>query len=174
MTDSNADSAPRLWSVEGFRDDIWTSADTVDHERPVILPLETFLQLDDETRLARSNEIGVELQPGDKLDDILPYLDHLPVIALAFPTFSDGRGYSRAQLLRSRHNYGGTIRATGDVLIDQIPLMVRMGIDEFIVTNQTALDRLSDGQIGGLPLHYQPAAKATPKAGTYAWRHLSA
>ena len=50
------------------------------------------------------------------------------MVALAFPKFSDGRSYSAARLLRERLGYKGELRATGDVLADQIPLMRRCGI----------------------------------------------
>ena len=120
------------------------------------------------------NGVGVELQPGDELDKIVPYLDQLTMIVLVFPAFGDGRGFSKAQLLRSRHHYPGAIRATGEVLIDQIPLMLRTGINEFEVTDETALARLGEGQIGGIAFHYQPAAKTTKAEGGYSWRRLPA
>ncbi len=60
---------------------------------------------------------------GDALDALLPHLRHLPLVALAFPAFNDGRSYSKAELLRTRHGYRGEIRATGDVPIDQVAQM---------------------------------------------------
>jgi uncharacterized protein (DUF934 family) len=44
----------------------------------------------------------------------------VPLIAIDFPSFNDGRGYSTAAVLRSRYQYGGDLRAIGDVLIDQL------------------------------------------------------
>lgn len=166
--------APRIWSPEGFHDDSWLQSDSLDVDQPVILPLAVYLSLDDETRTSKGRLIGVELHPGDELQDIAAYLDILPIIVLAFPAFGDGRSFSKAQLLRSRYGYDRTIRATGEVLIDQIPHMLRTGIDEFAVVDETALKRLAEGRVGGLPGHYQPAADAAGKAGTYAWRRLSA
>ena len=64
------------------------------------------------------------------------------------------------------------MRASGDVLIDQIPLMIRAGFSEFEVSNPTALKRLAEGRLGGIPFHYQPSARpAAPGAG-YSWRRL--
>jgi uncharacterized protein (DUF934 family) len=55
----------------------------------------------------------------------------LPVVAIHFPTFTDGRGYSLARLLRQRHGFGGDLRATGDVLRDQIYLLHKCGFSSF-------------------------------------------
>ena len=57
----------------------------------------------------------------------------LPVIAIDFPQFTDGRGYSHARLLRERYGYTGEIRAIGDVLRDQLFFMQRCGFDAFAV-----------------------------------------
>ena len=54
-------------------------------------------------------------------------------IAVDFPAFTDGRGYSSARMLRSRLGYKGEIRAVGDVMRDQMFLMSRCGIDSFAV-----------------------------------------
>lgn len=56
-----------------------------------------------------------------------------PLIAIDFPKFTDGRGYSIARLLRERYGYGGQIRAVGDVLIDQLFYMSRCGFDAFLL-----------------------------------------
>ena len=50
-------------------------------------------------------------------------------IDLNFPNFSDGRAYSQAFLLRRRLGFAGELRATGDVLIDQLVQMRRTGFD---------------------------------------------
>ncbi len=48
-------------------------------------------------------------------------------VALAFPKWTDGRAYSQAHLLRARYRYAGEIRATGDVVVDMLPLLQRTG-----------------------------------------------
>ncbi|MBM3643207.1 MAG: DUF934 domain-containing protein [Alphaproteobacteria bacterium] len=58
-------------------------------------------------------------------------LARLELIALHFPKFNDGRAYSQARLLRGRMGYRGELRATGDVLRDQLPFMLRCGFDSF-------------------------------------------
>jgi uncharacterized protein (DUF934 family) len=172
-----APPAPRLWTPAGFREDEWThaeSADALAGNGRFILPLQVFLGLDPEQRKSARERLGVLLQPGDKLDAIVDLLDQLSLVALAFPTFSDGRSFSKAELLRSRHCFEGSVRATGQVLVDQLPHMLRLGFDEFEVTNPVLLQRLEKGEVGGLGLYYQPTARASAKAGKYAWRRRPA
>jgi len=60
----------------------------------------------------------------------LPQIDQLALIEVSFPGYRDGRGYSAARILREA-GYTGELRAAGDVLVDQIPLMRRCGFDSF-------------------------------------------
>ncbi|MCV0394301.1 MAG: DUF934 domain-containing protein [Rhizobiaceae bacterium] len=175
-TDTTEKPLTRLWTCDGFQIDGWRYTDSIDGlagNEGSILPLEAFLSLTQEMRARHANRIGVLLQPADALEAIVPFLSDLAVVALAFPAFGDGRSYSKAALLRTRHSYGGTVRATGDVLIDQIPLMLRAGFDAFEVSNPTALARLEEGRLGGLPLHYQPSNDASEVGERYSWRRMS-
>lgn len=169
----------RLWTREGFReDDGWIHAEDAavadDTNAGVILPLAAFLNLDGDRRAALKGRLGVSVLPGEPLDDLIPHLGDVGLVALAFPAFSDGRSFSKAELLRVRHAYPGVLRATGDVLIDQVPHMLRLGFTEFEVTNQTALKRLAEGRIGGIAQHYQPAAIPEDAPAGYSWRRLGA
>ncbi|BCL75996.1 hypothetical protein JHS3_17320 [Jeongeupia sp. HS-3] len=76
---------------------------------------------------------GVWIAADDEFDDVAEALVTLPLLAVDFPTFRDGRGYSVAYLLRSRHGYTGELRAVGDVLRDQLFYMHRCGFDSFEV-----------------------------------------
>jgi uncharacterized protein (DUF934 family) len=169
--------AARLWRQDGFVADEWTRVDALSeapaHTR-VILPVEAFLQIDAAARADGKHRIGVHLVAGEAIDTIVPHLADLDLVSLAFPAFNDGRSYSKAQLLRTRHGYEGIVRATGDVLIDQIPLMIRTGFDEFEITHPTALRRLQEGRIGGTAYAYQPAARSSADARSYSWRRFSA
>ena len=78
---------------------------------------------------------AIEVASGEAVDALAPYLQRLALIALAFPKFSDGRAYSSARLLRERLGFTGELRAIGDVLADQIPLMRRCGITSFAVSH---------------------------------------
>jgi uncharacterized protein (DUF934 family) len=171
--ETNAVPAPRLWTPKGFREDDWTHAETAEAlsgNGRFILPLQAFLDLDPQVRASARERLGVSLQPGDQLDKIVDLLDQLSLVALAFPAFTDGRSFSKASLLRSRHGFQGAVRATGQVLIDQLPHMLRVGFDEFEISHPVLLKRLEEGRLDGLPVYYQPAADTSAPAGGYSWR----
>ena len=72
---------------------------------------------------------AVSLANTDPVEDLAPHVGRLRLIVLNFPKFSDGRAYSQARLLRGRLGYAGELRATGGVLQDQLPFMLRCGFD---------------------------------------------
>lgn len=80
--------------------------------------------------LDQSNATAVRLEPDDDARALIPHLDRLALIEIAFPKFRDGRGYSSARILREA-GYAGELRAQGDVLVDQIAFMNRCGFDSF-------------------------------------------
>ena len=163
-----------LWNGSAFIADDYARTETPDAapaNMGLILSLEAFLALDETGR--SSGRYAPEVLPGDAIDSLLPYLAGLPLIVLAFPVYNDGRSYSKAELLRSRHGYKGRLRASGDVLVDQIPHMVRVGFSELEVTHRLARQRLEDGTLTGFALHYQPAAKPAQTAGGYSWRRTA-
>lgn len=69
--------------------------------------------------VAISNTVDVETLAAD--------LPRLGLIVLHFPKWVDGRAYTQARLLRARYRFSGQVRATGDVLVDMVPLMARTG-----------------------------------------------
>jgi uncharacterized protein (DUF934 family) len=87
--------------------------------------------------LAKAAKLGVIWPNNRDLDDLLPFLDRLAVVALVFPTFRDGRAYSQARLLRERYGYEGELRAAGQVLRDQFVFMLRAGFDAFEVRKES-------------------------------------
>ena len=95
----------------------------------VIFPLAVWLARKDEI-LSRPT-IGLLLQPADRVEDIAGELASFALIAVNFPKFVDGRGYSTAALLRQRYHYQGELRAVGDVLHDQLFFMQRVGFDSY-------------------------------------------
>jgi uncharacterized protein (DUF934 family) len=80
--------------------------------------------------LNQSNATAVRLEPDDDARALIPFLDRLTLIEVAFPKYRDGRGYSSARILREA-GYTGELRAQGDVLVDQIAFMRRCGFDSF-------------------------------------------
>lgn len=81
--------------------------------------------------LERRDPLGVWLKPDDDPVDIADDLDKFSVVAVHFPKFTDGRGYSTAALLRTRYGYRGELRAFGDVGRDQLFYLARVGFDAF-------------------------------------------
>ncbi len=124
-------------------------------QRPLIVPLDRWKQ-ERETLLARSAPVGVTLEARENAADLADDLEQLQVIRVTFPSFTDGRAYTTARTLRERYRFGGEIRATGDVLLDQIQFMQRCGIDAFEVTHEPTLRRLRNGKGAGVDLFYQP------------------
>ena len=108
-----------------------------------LVSLESFLDAPD---LKNPGWTGVWLDAGEEVAPLAEYLEELPVIALNFPAFSDGRAYSSANILR-RMGFEGEIRAIGDVRIDQLEQMVRCGFDAFNLAegqnSNLALERLA-------------------------------
>ncbi|HEY0622958.1 DUF934 domain-containing protein [Sphingomonas sp.] len=91
------------------------------HDEPAVT-LDSFL--------GQSNATAVRIESGEDARALLPHLDRLSLVEVSFPKFRDGRGYSSARILREA-GYTGELRAQGDVLVDQIPLMRRCGFDSF-------------------------------------------
>lgn len=175
MSAEEIQSKPPLWAEDGFRENEWQRTDDPEalaNGEKLILPLESFLALDSATHEKAQTRIGVEVLPGETIDPLVPYLDRLPLIALVFPAYNDGRSYSKAQLLRSRHGYRGELRAAGDVLFDQVAHMLRCGFSTLEVTHELTRARLEAGDNGGIPLYYQPTTRPAAR-GRFSWRRMS-
>lgn len=76
-------------------------------------------------------DLGVWLASDERPEDLKGDVGKFAVIAVDFPRFADGRGYSIAYNLRARLGYSGELRAIGDVLRDQMFYMQRVGFDAF-------------------------------------------
>ena len=94
----------------------------VANDGPVALPLGDWLQAPTQ---------AVALANTDQPAELKSHLGRLKLIVLHFPKFTDGRAYSQARLLRGRLGYRGELRATGSVLRDQLPFLLRCGFDSF-------------------------------------------
>ena len=114
------------WHFVGVPD----RAPSASGEGPVVVPLALWRE-QRETLLARGTPVGVWLAPGDDPAAIADDLHRLALVAVHFPKFTDGRGYSTAALLRTRHGYRGELRAFGDVGRDQLYYLARCGFDSF-------------------------------------------
>jgi phosphoadenosine phosphosulfate reductase len=126
---------PRLIKDRAVIEDRWTLArqaatlaDLPDGA-PVIVPLALWAER--RAALRARGEVGVWLAPSDDPAALLADLAVLPVVAVDFPQFTDGRGYSIARLLRDRYGFRGELRAIGDVLRDQLFALSECGFDAF-------------------------------------------
>jgi uncharacterized protein (DUF934 family) len=99
-------------------------------EGDVIVSLTRF-QTEGETLQARGRDVGVRIEANEEIEALAYDLPRLPVVALVFPKFRDGRAFTAATLLRERFAYRGEVRAVGDVLREQAAFMVRCGFDAF-------------------------------------------
>ena len=113
----------------------------------VIVPLATWLaQRDALSARAAAGEIGVWIAPDEDPVALRDDLARLALVAVDFPKFTDGRGYSHAWNLRSRLGWTGELRAIGDVLRDQLFSMQRVGFDAY----DTRPDRSIEDALKGL------------------------
>jgi uncharacterized protein (DUF934 family) len=106
---------------------------------------------------ARNTPLAVRLTSDQSPEALGDDVHRFAVIALEFPKFRDGRGYSWARLLRQRLGYKGEIRAVGDVLRDQWLFMSRCGVDTFDVRAGTRLEDFR-AALSEQTVFYQPAS----------------
>jgi uncharacterized protein (DUF934 family) len=111
---------------------------------PVLLPLAVWLARREEI-IGRPQAIGVWLDSHEDPEALADDLDRLSLVAVNFPKFTDGRGYSIARLLRERYHYQGEIRAIGDVLQDQLFYMQRCGIDAYALRADKDIEKALAG-----------------------------
>jgi uncharacterized protein (DUF934 family) len=119
---------PDKWRIVGL-----ASADELARELPegpIAVPLATWKERHAEL-LVRPQPVGVWLKPDDDPKEIADDVASLVFVAVHFPKFTDGRGFSTASLLRRRYGYRGELRAFGDVGRDQLFYLSRVGFDSF-------------------------------------------
>ncbi len=95
--------------------------------------------------LRARGEIGVWLKPDDDPEPLAEDIATLPLVAVDFPQFTDGRGYSTARLLRDKLGFAGELRAIGDVLRDQLYYLRQCGFNAFAVRSDRNLDEALKG-----------------------------
>jgi uncharacterized protein (DUF934 family) len=100
-----------------------------------VLSLADFLAADPMSNGAAA----VRIEPGEDARQLLPHLGRIALIEVSFPAYGDGRGYSSARILREA-GYQGELRASGDVLLDQLSHMRRCGFDAFAPAKPIAAD----------------------------------
>lgn len=156
----------------GFAPDAWrdlAAGEPVPAEGHVILTLARW-QAEREALRQSNVPIGIRIEPGEKVEEIAEDVSRFSLIALAFPAFTDGRNYSSARLLRERYGYEGELRAVGNVLLDQIPFMLRCGFDTFNISHGPTRRALEAGHVPEVPIYMQPIAeRGETKPGARPW-----
>ena len=129
----------QLIKDKALSDDAWQTLELAENETPeavalpagpVIFPLAVWQARKAEI-IARGNPVGLLIMPDERVEDVAADLGNIALVAVHFPKFVDGRGYSTAALLRQRYAYTGELRAVGDVLHDQLFFMRRVGFDSY-------------------------------------------
>lgn len=121
----------------------------------LIVPLAHWLDNSDNENLAPW------LDSEDEVEKVAAQLVTAPLIAINFPTFMDGRGFSSARLLRERYGYDGELRAIGHVIQDQLFYLKRCGFDAYDLREGTDLDA-AVASLDDFTVSYQ-AATDTPE-----------
>jgi uncharacterized protein (DUF934 family) len=126
---------PQLIKDGAIVADRWTllreASGALPPEGPVIVPLSRWGA--DRDALRARGAVGVWLSPDADPQALADDIHYLPLIAIDFPQFTDGRGYSIARLLREKHGFAGELRAIGDVLRDQLFYLRQCGFNAFAV-----------------------------------------
>jgi uncharacterized protein (DUF934 family) len=92
-----------------------------------LLSLEQWTTLRDQW--PRELAVGISLPNTVDVEELATDVARWTLVALHFPKWTDGRAYSQARLLRARLRFAGEVRASGDVLVDMMPLLQRSGFD---------------------------------------------
>lgn len=161
--------APRLRQGTGFVADPWRP---IDDAAPLPAGGHLLLSLarwqsaaptvsaTDDDKDGGARAYGLALTPGDDFDPATAAIDGLDLIVLTFPKFTDGRAYSTARRLRQQRGYAGRLRAAGDVLLDQLPHMLRCGFDTFAITDAATIHHLEHHGLPAVRHAYQVAGRA--------------
>jgi uncharacterized protein (DUF934 family) len=155
---------PKLIKLEAVIDDAWkrlpadASAADVSAEGPVLVPLALWLA--HRAELLDRGQVGVWLAPTDDPAALAKDVAVLKVIAVDFPKFGDGRGYSTGRLLRERYGFAGELRAIGDIVRDHYFFLRECGFDAFAVRP----DRDPETELAGLNQYERTYARSVRTA----------
>lgn len=136
----------------------------LESQEKLILPLSLWQERQPQAvhdGLGRSED-AVWLSADEDAESLQPWLGVLPLIALHFPSFRDGRAYTQAYILRSRLGWVGELRAFGDVLRDQLSHMRHCGMDSFAIREDKSPEDAIKGLSGLSVLYGRSAIQPKP------------
>jgi len=127
---------PKLIKNGQVAENIWTILDaTADADTAIVAPGHVIVPMNvwlaQKEALSTRSDVGVWIDSHETAEQLGSDAVNLPIIAINFPTFMDGRGFSIARLLRERFNVTGEVRAIGHVIRDQLCYLSRCGFDAF-------------------------------------------
>lgn len=145
---------------------ITSEEELIQHETPekLILPLKLWESMR-AAEVSQGHEVslsGVWLAPDDDEELLAPWLNTLPLIALQFPSFRDGRAYTQAYVLKARLGWTGELRAVGDVLRDQLSHMRQCGFNSFAIREDKSASDALKGLSGISVLYGRSAIEPRP------------
>ena len=139
--------------------DEWTLIDSGDVPDPVpertILPFEDWLP---RREGLPGGHAGIWVEGDAEAEAVGPHTADLPLIAVHFPAFADGRGLSLGSLLRTRYGFEGELRAYGDILPDLAQYLHRSGFDAFVLADRRAAE-VAIASVGSITDHYQASVR---------------
>ncbi|MGH1486177.1 MAG: DUF934 domain-containing protein [Cellvibrionaceae bacterium] len=141
----NKEVAPKQIIKDGkVIDNEWQLLSAYEDASTVIIPQgKVIVHLDilqQQNALSERSDTGVLINNDVELSEIAEKIVQLPLIAIDFPVFMDGRGFSLARVLRERYQYQGEIRAVGHVIRDQLCYLQRCGFNAFSFDESVDLD----------------------------------
>jgi uncharacterized protein (DUF934 family) len=164
-----------------FRNDViveddWcrlTPGDGLPLDGKAILPLPLWDDHRDEALLTNV-PLGLLIEPTTPVKAIARDIARFTLIAVNFPKFTDGRGFSLGRQIRDQLNFTGELRAVGDILFDQLQYLARCGFDAFEISHPATLRLLEAGRRPGIDLFYQPARGTEVPENTRPWARRAA
>jgi uncharacterized protein (DUF934 family) len=122
----------------------------------------------------KDRPLGLLVEPGQDLQAVAPDFSRFALIVVAFPKFTDGRGYSLARQLRGAYKFQGELRARGEILFDQLQFLARCGFDSFEVEDAVTIHLLDAGRRPRIGIFYQPALGTEIPEQTRPWARRAA
>lgn len=151
---------PKLLKAGSFTIDAWQRFDgdaaPIADGEALLFPLPVWLARRDALLARDASRTGIWLNGDEEPDQIAADIHRFGCIAVNFPTFMDGRGFSCGRLLRERYGFRGELRAVGDIFVDQLHFLRRCGFDAFELPDDTSLDTARNC-LEAFSVHYQAA-----------------
>lgn len=109
-----------------------------------------------------TGRLGVIVQPETSVKDLLVILPKLSLVAVNYPLYTDGRGHSKARILRDKYHFRGEIRAIGDVFKDTVYYLHQCGFNSFLPRSGETVENLLAGLMVFSEGYQQSSVRSVP------------